>query len=88
MESRAVDGGDHFVVNGKKHWITGGGVSRLHLIFARLAHGNTDIAGLIAFLDEPGLIIGPREPAMGLRGIPETVIGAGLRLPKERLLVE
>ena len=27
MESRAVDEGDHFVVNGKKHWITGGGVS-------------------------------------------------------------
>ena len=90
MESRAVDEGDHYVVNGKKHWITGGGVSRLHLIFARLAHGNTDvITGLIAFLDEPGLIIGPREPAMGLRGIPETVIEfAGLRLPKERLLVD
>ncbi len=90
LESRAVDEGNHFVVNGKKHWITGGGVSRLHLIFARLAHGGTDvIAGLIAFLDEPGLIIGPREPAMGLRGIPETVIEFDdLRLPKDRLLVD
>ncbi len=90
MESRAVEEDGHFVVNGKKHWITGGGVSRLHLIFARLAHGNTDvIAGLIAFLDEPGLIIGPREPAMGLRGIPETVIEFDdLRLPQDRLLVD
>ena len=90
MESRAADEGDHFVVNGKKHWITGGGVSRLHLIFARLAHGHRDvIGGLIAFLDEPGLIIGPREPAMGLRGIPETVIEFdNLRLPKDRLLVD
>ncbi|MDE0713373.1 MAG: acyl-CoA dehydrogenase family protein [Gammaproteobacteria bacterium] len=90
MESRAVEEDGHFVVNGKKHWITGGGVSRLHLIFARLAHGDTDvIAGLIAFLDEPGLIIGPREPAMGLRGIPETVIEFDdLRLPQDRLLVD
>ena len=90
LQSRAVDEGDHFIVNGRKHWITGGGVSRLHLIFARIDRGGTDIiAGLIAFLDEPGLVIGPREPAMGLRGIPETVIEfEDLRLPKDRLLVD
>ncbi len=88
MVSRTIKDRDGFLVNGKKHWITGGGISRLHLIFAKLTHGKTDIiAGLIAFLDEPGLVIGPREPAMGLRGIPETVVEFhDLWLPKDRLL--
>src|SRR5690348_12871407 len=36
MTTRADRRGDSYVINGRKHWITGGGVSRLHLIFARL----------------------------------------------------
>ena len=68
------------VVNGKKHWITGGGVSRLHLIFARVfdERGEEEgIGGFIAIRDETkGLRIGAREPAMGLRGIPEAEIAS------------
>jgi 3-sulfinopropanoyl-CoA desulfinase len=36
MTTRADRKGDRYVLNGGKHWITGGGVSRLHLIFARV----------------------------------------------------
>ena len=36
MTTRADRRGSGFVINGKKHWITGGGVSRLHLVFARV----------------------------------------------------
>ena len=36
MTTRADKRGDAYVINGKKHWITGAGVSRLHLIFARV----------------------------------------------------
>ena len=75
MTTRADRRGNGFVINGRKHWITGGGVSRLHLIFARVFDANGEeegIGGFIAIRDEtPGLIIGKREPAMGLRGIPE-----------------
>ena len=78
MTTRADRRGNGFVVNGAKHWITGGGVSRLHLIFARVfdSAGNEEgIGGFIAVRDEtPGLTIGKREPAMGLRGIPESEI--------------
>jgi alkylation response protein AidB-like acyl-CoA dehydrogenase len=78
LTTRADRRGNGFVVNGKKHWITGGGVSRLHLIFARVfdANGKEEgIGGFIAVRDEtPGLKIGQREPAMGLRGIPESEI--------------
>src|SRR6516165_3489232 len=36
MSTRAERRGNSYVVNGRKHWITGAGVSRLHLIFARV----------------------------------------------------
>jgi alkylation response protein AidB-like acyl-CoA dehydrogenase len=78
MTTRADRRGNGFVINGKKHWITGGGVSRLHLVFARVfdERGEEEgIGGFIAVRDETrGLKIGKREPAMGLRGIPETEI--------------
>lgn len=78
MTTRADKHGDVYVLNGKKHWITGGGVSRLHLIFARVfdeAGEEQGIAGFIAVRGEStGLQIGRRSRAMGLRGIPETEI--------------
>ena len=77
MTTRADKKGDTYVLNGKKHWITGGGVSRLHLIFARVFEDGEEkgVGGFIAIRDQDkGLSIGKRELAMGLRGIPETEI--------------
>ena len=81
MTTRADRRGDHYVLNGKKHWITGGGVSRLNLIFARVFHDGKEqgIGGFIAVRDPQthtpkGLVIGKREPAMGVRGLPETEV--------------
>jgi alkylation response protein AidB-like acyl-CoA dehydrogenase len=77
MKTRADKQGNTYVINGKKHWITGGGVSKLHLIFARVFQDGVElgIAGFIAVRDvTEGLVIGEREPTMGLRGIPEREI--------------
>jgi len=78
MTSRADQRGNGYVLNGKKHWITGGGVSRLHLIFARVFDAKNEeqgIGGFIALRDETaGLEVGRRETTMGLRGIPECEI--------------
>jgi 3-sulfinopropanoyl-CoA desulfinase len=72
MTTRADRRNGYWLLNGRKHWITGGGVSKLHLIFARTPDG---IAGFLAVRGEvKGLVIGKREPTMGLRGIPETEI--------------
>jgi 3-sulfinopropanoyl-CoA desulfinase len=91
MTTTAEKVSDGYVLNGTKHWITGGGVSRLHLIFARLVEGGKDqgIAGFMAFRDEDkGLVIGEREPTMGLRGIPETRIHfQDLKLGPDRIVV-
>lgn len=81
MTTRADRKGDHYVLNGKKHWITGGGVSRLHLIFARVFEDGAEqgIGGFIVVRDPgtsapKGMVVGKREPAMGVRGLPETEI--------------
>ncbi len=78
MTTRADRRGDSYLLNGTKHWITGGGVSRLHLVFARVFDENgaeEGIGGFLAVRDQtPGLVVGRREPTMGLRGIPETEI--------------
>ncbi len=91
MTTRADRNGDSYVLNGKKHWITGGGVSQLHLVFARVFDDGVEqgIGGFIAVRDEAkGLVIGRREPTMGLRGIPETeVLFQDLVLPKDSLLL-
>ncbi|MEM8977322.1 MAG: 3-sulfinopropanoyl-CoA desulfinase [Pseudomonadota bacterium] len=91
MTTTAVKHDDHYILNGTKHWITGGGVSRLHLIFARLVEDGEDkgIAGFLAFRDEDkGLVIGRREHAMGLRGIPETEVHfQDLKLGLDRIVI-
>lgn len=72
-----------YILNGTKHWITGGGVSRLHLVFARVLDEvgvELGIGGFILHRDpdrgiEPaGFEIGPRERTMGLCGMPEAIL--------------
>src|SRR5512144_869981 len=86
MTKSADKRGDVFVINGKKHWITGAGVSRLHLIFARVFAERGEELGLGGFLavreQSKGLRIGRREQTMGLRGMPEgEIICDNLEVP-------
>ena len=77
MTTRAVKCGDDYILNGEKYWITGGGVSRLHMIFARVFEDDVE-QGVGAFIcvrednGTEGLVVGRRLYAMGVRGIPET----------------
>ncbi len=95
LTTRADRKGDRYLLNGRKHWITGGGVSRLHLVFARVFDGEAEqgIAGFIVVRDPDGggpdgLTIGRREPTMGLRGIPETeVLLSDLAVPADMMVV-
>jgi len=91
MTTRAEARIGGYVLNGRKHWITGGGVSRLHLIFARVFDPTGTPQGIGGFLavrgESQGLKIGHRAPTMGLRGIPETeIILENLFVPTEMAL--
>ncbi|WP_439598500.1 3-sulfinopropanoyl-CoA desulfinase [Falsiroseomonas sp.] len=77
MATTAEKRGDRWVINGRKTWITGGGVSRLHLIFARVLEDGAfrGIGGFLVVRDEAGcpegLIVSRRIPSLGLCGMPE-----------------
>src|SRR6185312_723956 len=75
MGTRADKRGDAYVINGRKHWITGAGVSKLHLIFAKVFDEQSRPLGIAGFLvvreKDKGLKFVKREPTMGLRGMPE-----------------
>ena len=92
MRTRADKRGETYVLNGRKHWITGGGVSKLHVIFARTFDERGLEQGIGAFLavrgESEGLVVGRRSLAMGLRGIPETeILLEDLEVPADMMLL-
>ncbi|MBI4274893.1 MAG: acyl-CoA dehydrogenase family protein [Rhizobiales bacterium] len=92
MTTRADKRGDIYVINGRKHWITGAGVSKLHLIFARIFDergAEQGIGGFIAVREEAkGLRVARREQTMGLRGMPEgELVFENLEIPASMALV-
>ena len=89
MTTRAVLDGDEYILNGKKKWITGAGVSHINLVFARVVHGGDEqgIGALIVELGTEGFRVGERAFMMGLRGIPESEeIFENCRVPRENLV--
>lgn len=93
MTTTAVRRGDRWVINGRKTWITGGGVSRLHLIFARAVEEGEfkGIGGFIVVRDgegaPAGLKVKRRIPSLGLCGMPEAELEfSGLEVPDSMVL--
>ncbi len=90
MTTRAVRDGDHYVLNGRKQWITNAGVSDIYVVFAK-----TDPAagarGVSCFLVEKdmGLQIGKLEHKLGIHGSPTgEVILDDVRVPAANLIGE
>ena len=91
LATTAEKNGDRYVVNGIKHWITGGGISVTNLIFARFIEDGQDlgIGGILVDKGTPGFTFGTVEKAMGLRGIPETeLIFKDCVVPAENVVVK
>jgi len=90
MTTSAAREGDEIVLNGEKCWITGAGVSRLYLVFARFGDtpGAAGIGGVLVNGDTPGLSVTRVPMMMGVRGMPEgDVKFENCRVPAENLLV-
>jgi alkylation response protein AidB-like acyl-CoA dehydrogenase len=83
MRTRAVRDGDHYVLNGAKHWITNAGVSDTYTVFA-VTDPEAGRRGISCFLVEAGwgVEVGAHEDKMGLRGSPTAGISFdGVRVP-------
>jgi alkylation response protein AidB-like acyl-CoA dehydrogenase len=74
MRTRAVRGGDHYVLNGSKAFVSNGAVADLFTVYAR-THPDGGPLGITAFVverDTPGFSIGNPIAKMGLRTSPLT----------------
>ena len=70
LKTKAVNKGDHYVLNGSKMFITNGGEADVYIVFASTdpSQGTYGITGFIVDKGTPGLIIGKDEEKMGLHG--------------------
>ncbi|MFC5589196.1 acyl-CoA dehydrogenase [Sporosarcina soli] len=70
LKTRAVNRGDHYVLNGSKMFITNGGEAEVYIVFASTdsSKGTYGISAFIVDKDAPGLSIGKDEQKMGLHG--------------------
>ena len=69
MRCRAVLDGDHYILNGRKSWVTSGPVADFLIVFA-MTEPEKKQRGITAFLVEatqPGFIRGKKEPTLGIR---------------------
>ncbi len=71
MQSRAVlnDAGTHYIINGRKSWVTSGPVADLVVLFT-MTEPEKKHKGVSAFLidaRQPGFIRGKKEPKLGIR---------------------
>jgi alkylation response protein AidB-like acyl-CoA dehydrogenase len=91
MQTRAVDRGDHFVVNGRKLWITNGKEAEIFVLFAN-ANPEAGYRGITAFIVEKnfaGFTVGKKENKLGIRASSTTeLILEDCVVPKENVLGE
>src|SRR5260370_23582775 len=88
LTTRARRGGDDYVLDGVKQFISGAGASDVYLVMARTGEGGS--SGVSAFMVEkgaPGLSFGAKEKKMGWRAQPtRQVIMEGVRVPAANLV--
>lgn len=85
METRAVDDGDHFILNGSKNWITNSPVADVFVIWAKDPEG--DIRGFILEKDMPGLTAPAIDGKLALRASKTGMIFMDdVRVPKSNML--
>ena len=71
MASRAVlnEAGTHYIINGRKSWVTSGPVADLVLLFTMTdpSKGHKGITAFVVEADQPGFVRGKVEPKLGIR---------------------
>lgn len=84
--ARLSDDGKHYIINGQKMWITNAGFADTLVVFAKIDNDRV----LSAFIVEssfPGVVIGPDEHKMGIKGSSTAQIYFNdVKVPVENLL--
>jgi short-chain 2-methylacyl-CoA dehydrogenase len=91
LATRAQENGDHYVLNGRKLWITNAAEAGVFIVFAN-ANPDAGYKGITAFLierDFPGFSVGKKEDKTGIRASSTCeLILEDCRVPRENVLGE
>ena len=70
IQTKAILEGDHYILNGRKCFITNGGVADFYTVFAVTSPGKRmeGISGFVIEKGSPGLSVGKAENKLGIRG--------------------
>src|SRR5207237_217506 len=91
LQTRAELKGDHYVLNGRKLWITNGKEAGIFVLMATVdpAAGYKGITAFIVEKDSPGFSVGKKEDKLGIRASSTCeLILEDCKIPKANLLGE
>ena len=91
LQTKAEDKGDHYLLNGRKMWITNSKEAGIFIVFANLdlSKGYKGITAFIVEKDFPGFTVGKKEDKLGIRASSTCeLIFDNCRAPKENVLGE
>lgn len=91
MRSRGVRNGDHYMINGRKSWITSGPVADYIVLFTITdpEQGHRGITAFLVEADRPGFVRGKKEPKLGIRASATSeILFEDCRVPVENRLGE
>jgi alkylation response protein AidB-like acyl-CoA dehydrogenase len=78
--------GKHYILNGQKMWITNAGFADIQTVFAKIDNDRV-LSAFIIEKDLPGVVIGPDEHKMGIKGSSTAQIFYNdVKVPVENLL--
>jgi alkylation response protein AidB-like acyl-CoA dehydrogenase len=89
LKTRAVENGDHYILNGTKSWVTNGGYSDVHIVMAVTGErdGKKEVSAFIVEKETEGLQVSSIEHKMGQRASQTTEISlTDAKVPKENVL--
>jgi alkylation response protein AidB-like acyl-CoA dehydrogenase len=89
MRMVATKEGGHYVLNGKKSFVSNGGVADKYVVFAKTdpARGRRGISAFLVNKDAEGIAYNSKDDKIGMRGIPScSIVFKDVSLPKGNLL--
>ena len=91
LQTRAEEKDDHYVINGRKMWITNGNEAGIFLVFANVdpSKGYRGITAFVVERDFPGFAVGKKEDKLGIRASSTTeLLFDNCVVPKANVLGE
>ena len=90
LRTTAIRDGSGWTLNGRKGWVSNGGIAGLFTVFARTAHeGKGQLTAFLVPRDTPGLTVGPPEDKLGIRACSTTMLALDrVRVPGDHVLGE